>query len=121
MYDVSDPRSSLASAAKASAPAATTFAGADYAKFYESRPQDTGPQGGTWYVRGQNFIVAYSEAQPGATFERQNQPDEYVVLVPNAGTAVTIRAEQSVESVPGESLAIVPPGRSTVSVPSGSP
>ena len=119
MYDVSDPRSSLASAAKASAPAATTFTGADYAKFYESKPQDTGPQGHTWYARGQNFIVAYSEAQPGATFERQNQPDEYVVLVPNAGTSVAIRAEQSVESVPGESLAIVPPGRSTVSVPSG--
>lgn len=119
MYDVSDPRSSLASAAKASAPAATTFTGADYAKFYESKPQDTGPQGRTWYARGQNFIVAYSEAQPGATFERQNQPDEYVVLIPNAGTSVAIRAEQSVESVPGESLAIVPPGRSTVSVPSG--
>ena len=119
MYDVSDPRSSLASAAKASAPAASTFTGADYAKFYESKPQDTGPQGRTWYARGQNFIVAYSEAQPGATFERQNQPDEYVVLVPNAGTSVAIRAEQSVESVPGESLAIVPPGRSTVSVPSG--
>jgi hypothetical protein len=119
MYDVSDPRSSLASAAKAAGPAATTFAGADYAKFYESKPQDTGPQGRTWYARGQNFIVAYSEAQPGATFERQNQPDECVVLVPNAGTSVAIRAEQSVESVPGESLAIVPPGRSTVSVPSG--
>jgi hypothetical protein len=119
MYDVSDPRSSLASAAKASAPAATTFTGADYAKFYESKPQDTGPQGRTWYARGQNFIVAYSEAQPGATFERQTQPDEYVVLVPDAGTPVAIRAEQSVESVPGESLAIVPPGRSTVSVPSG--
>ena len=119
MYDVSDPRSSLASAAKASAPAATTFTGADYAKFYESKPQDAGPQGRTWYARGQNFIVAYSEAQPGATFERQNQPDEYVVLVPNAGTSVAIRAEQSVESVPGESLAIVPPGPSTVSVPSG--
>ena len=63
--------------------------------------------------------MAYSEAQPGATFERQNQPDEYVVLVPNAGTSVAILAEQSVESVSGESLAIVPPGRSTVSVPSG--
>jgi hypothetical protein len=119
MYDVSDPRSSLASAAKTTGAAASTFAGADYAKFYESKPQDTGPQGRTWYARGQNFIVAYSEAQPGTTFERQNQPDEYVVLVPNAGTSVAIRAEQSVESVPGESLAIVPPGRSTVSVPSG--
>lgn len=39
MYDVSDPRSSLASAAKTTGPAASTFAGADYAKFYESRTQ----------------------------------------------------------------------------------
>jgi hypothetical protein len=119
MYDVSDPRSSLASGGKPAAPVPTAFAGAEYAKFYESAPQETGPHARTWYARGQNFIVAYSETEPGATFERQSQPDEYVILIPDPGTSVSIRAGQSVETVPGESLAIVPPGRSTVTLPSG--
>ncbi len=119
MYDATDPRSSLTSTAKSASPVATVFAGADYAKFYETTPQESGPQGRTWYARGQNFIVAYSEAEPGATLERQNQPDEYVVLFPDAATSATIRAGQPGENVPGESLAIVPPGRSTVTLPNG--
>ncbi len=118
MYDASDPRSALASG-QTSAPPATRFAGAEYGKFYEMAPQETGAHGRTWYSRGQNFIVAYSEAQPGAAFERRDQTDEYVVLVPDAATSVAIKAEGGDEQAPGLSLAIVPPGRSTVTVPRG--
>ena len=99
MYHSTDPRAALAATPVGTKPAATHFAGAEYAKFYETPPTENQNGARTWYARGQNFIVAYSEVQPGATFERQNQPDEYVVLVPSAGTSVDIRAEQSVESV----------------------
>jgi hypothetical protein len=119
MYDASDPRAALAPAAKTISPPATAFAGAEYAKFYETKPQEEGPQGKTWYARGQNFIVAYSQAQPGAVFERKGQPDEYVVLVPDAATALTIKAGEAAEKVAGHSLAIVPPGNSTVTVSKG--
>src|ERR1700730_16976236 len=110
MYDASDPRAALAPAAKTMSPAATAFAGAEYAKFYETRPQEEGPHGKTWYARGQNFIVAYSQAQPGAVFERKGQPDEYIVLAPDAATALTINAGGAAEKVAGHSLAVVPPG-----------
>jgi hypothetical protein len=118
VYDLSDPRSALASG-RTPGPAVTRFAGADYAKFYETEPQEEDVQGRTWYARGQNFIVAYSQSRPGAVFERRNQPDEYVVLVPDPTTSLTIKAEQSIENVRGMSLAIVPPGSSTVTMPTG--
>src|SRR5271166_953069 len=119
MYDASDPRAALTPAAETTSPPATAFAGAEYAKFYESNPQEQGPQSKTWFARGQNFNVAYSEAQPGVVFERNGQPDEYVVLVPDAATTLAIKAGEATEKIAGHSLAIVPPGNSTVTVPKG--
>lgn len=118
MYDASDPRAALAGAPSAH-PAPTAFAGAEIARFYEEPPQDSGPEGQTWYVRGQNFLVAYTKAAPGAVLSRGGQPDEYVVLLQDPGTAVTITAGGQREDVPGYSLAIVPPGDSQVTVPKG--
>ena len=85
MYDVSDPRSSLASAAKASAPAATTFTGADYAKFYESKPQDTGPQGRTWYARGQNFMWPIPRRNRAPRLSGKTNPMNTSFLFPMLG------------------------------------
>ena len=42
------------------------FAAAEYAKFYQTKPQEDDKNGKTWYARGQNFIIAYTEAAPGA-------------------------------------------------------
>lgn len=122
MYDASDPRSRLAGLTAAAAPSlspGTGFAPAQFGRFYESEPQERGPAGRTWYTRGQNFIVAYSEAEPGAVFERRAQPDEYVALVPDRTTSITIEAGGETVSVPGYSLAIVPPGDSRLTVPAG--
>ena len=122
MYDVSDPRARLAQSTTATAPAmppAAGFAAAQFGRFYESEPQERGPAGRTWYTRGQNFIVAYSDAAAGAVFARQDQRDEYVVLVQDRETSITVTAGRETVSVPGHSLVIVPPGNSQVAVPSG--
>jgi len=116
MYDTSDPRASLA---PTPGPTAGEFAGAEIARFYEEEPQETGPEGRTWYVRGQNFLVAYTRAEPGAVLSRQGQPDEYVVLLPEAETGAEVAVSGQTEAAPGFSLVIVPPGDSTVTVPSG--
>jgi hypothetical protein len=118
MYEISDPRASLAST-PASRPAATEFAGAEIARFYEEPPQESEPEGRSWYVRGQNFLIAYTRAEPGAVLSRAAQPDEYVVLLRDPGTSVVIAAGDQREEVPGYSLAVVPPGRSSVTVPKG--
>jgi len=66
-YDTADPRAAL-SKQKSAVPPPVEFAAAEYAKFYETAPQDDDQNGKTWYARGQNFIIAYTEAKPGATF-----------------------------------------------------
>lgn len=117
MYNSSDPRTSLATAK--AGPAATEFAAAEYVKFYETPPQVEDANGKTWYGRGQNFVIAYSEAKPGATFSRSGQVDEYVVLLPDAQSPATIDWQKSSEKVAGYSIAFVPPGDSTVTLPEG--
>jgi hypothetical protein len=102
MYDASDPRAALGAPATSGAKPATEFTAAEYAKFYQTAPQENGPDGRTWYARGQNFIIAYTEAEPGATFRRSGQVDEYVVLMPDGGAGADLSAQgetRRVESV----------------------
>ncbi len=117
MYNSSDPRASLATAR--SGPAATEFAAAEYLRFYETAPQVDDGNGRTWLGRGQNFLVAYSEASAGATFAREAQSDEYVVLLPESDTPATVTWNGVAEAVPGHSIVFVPPGDSTVVLPQG--
>lgn len=115
MYDQSDPRSTLA-AVNPSHKIPTEFAGAEYAKFYETAPQESGPAGCTWYARGQNFIIAYTEAKCGGCFERKGQLDEYVILIPSAETAVEISSGTDSQKISGYSITFVPPGDSILTV-----
>jgi hypothetical protein len=119
MYDTSDPRSALNAPAKSSAKPATEFAAAEYAKFYETAPQEDDSNGKTWYARGQNFIIAYTEAKPGATFARKGQIDEYVVLLHDAPTTAEIAAGAEKKSIGGYTVNFVPPGDSSVALPKG--
>lgn len=114
MYHSSDPRAALAATPVTSAPSPTRFAGADYAKFYETPPAEEKDGSKNWYARGQNFIVAYSEAQKSAVFTRTNQIDEYVVLLPDPGTGAEIDWNGQKVIVSGSSITFVPAGNSSV-------
>ena len=120
MFDPRDPRGTLSSmAATASAPAPKGFAGAEYLKFYETEPDETATGSKTWFARGQNFVVAYSDVEAGASFARTDQPDEYMLLLPDKETRVEIATPAETVQVDGNSLTILPPGASTIKVTSG--
>ena len=119
MYAVGDPRAALATVKEQKASAPIAFSAAEYAKFYESKPQEDDANGRSWYARGQNSILCYSETKPGATFARDRQADEYAVLIPDRNVSIEITAAGETTRVAGHSIAFVPPGPSRIIVPSG--
>jgi hypothetical protein len=116
MYHSSDPRAALEAKPVGKAPSPTQFAGADYAKFYELPPAEEKDGSKTWYARGQNFIIGYTEAAKGAVLGRADQPDEYVVLLPDPGEGAEIVWGDQRLKVSGHSVSFVPAGKSSVTL-----
>lgn len=121
MYTSDDPRSKLASGSAVSGGTAALkgFGASSYALFGETAPQIDDETGKTWLARGQNFIIAYTLAKPGATFERKGQVDEYVLLIEEQDVPATLSANGQNESIPGFSFVIMPPGDSSITLPKG--
>lgn len=113
-YAASDPRSKLASAAPAKAPPASDFGGIGEGRFYAMAPAEQDALAKTWYARGQNFLAAYSEVKTGAKFERKGQPDEYMLILPDANSAVRVTAGGEASEIKGRHVVFMPPGDSTV-------
>src|SRR5690349_10028842 len=120
-YSSSDPRSQLGSAAPAkseptpyaAAKGPIEFAAAEYVKFHELPPGNVKPAARTWYARGQNFVVAYSEVTAETVFKRKNA-DEYFVLLLDKDTRATLSAGSEQREVNGYTISIMPPGESSV-------
>ncbi|MCO5066703.1 MAG: hypothetical protein M9924_20160 [Rhizobiaceae bacterium] len=119
MYDPSDPRSALSQGGARQAPSANAFAKAEFGLFYNDNPQEDDANGRTWFCRGQNFVIAYSEARAGAVFARPEQLDEYMVLIPDRETPFVAEAGKQTETASGYSVVIMPPGRGEIRLPSG--
>lgn len=116
MYDKNDPRAALAPASGAPH---SVYYPAEYGLFYQAPPQESDAEGKHWYGRGQNIVVAYSEAAPGARLARSGQGDEYVALIPDRETPVIATAGAQTETREGYVLIIMPPGDSALSLPKG--
>lgn len=114
-YDSSDPRSSLASAPVASSP--SSIADADFVNFHDVEPSVAASGQKTWLVRGQNFVVSYTEVNGAAEFLREEQQDEWVLLVPGSGLeAVSLEVGTEELAIQSKSIAFVPPGSSRLRV-----
>lgn len=114
MYDQTDPRAKLASQGANAVP--EYFNIADYIRFNRHKPVETSETQRTWWSRGQNFVIGYSECVEGDEFVRSGQLDEYVVLLPDETSRLSIDANGTVTDVPGGSIAVVPPGYSKITV-----
>ena len=112
MYAPGDPRASLPAAS--ARPAPRSFKGAEYARFYDTGPQETEGGSRTWYARGQNLIVAYTDGKAGLALDRAGQPDEYMLLVPARETRLSVTAGGKTTAVEGNSVVAVPAGDSSV-------
>jgi hypothetical protein len=84
--------------------------------FHAMEPQEISADGQarTWITRGGNFAVCYSEVEPGAVLARDDNPEEYMVILPPDGSAATIEAGGDTVEAGSDSLTIVPPGPSRI-------
>ena len=112
-YDPTDLRSTLPTKAAA---APERFSGSEHVQFRDLAPVEKTGAASTWYARGQNFVVGYSELDGTATFTRTGQPDEYVVLLADDDLAASVQAPGEEVSASGRTMLVVPPGDSTVTV-----
>jgi hypothetical protein len=89
---------------------------ATHARHYEQRP-DIVDRDGTqnWVTRARNFVVVVSGAEAGAVLERRDNPDESMLVLP-PGVAAEIEAEGARVESAGDSLTILPPGSSRVTL-----
>lgn len=117
MYVASDPRAKLAPSAASKAPARQSSA--NYARFYETEPQERSDLSRSWYARAQNFVTVYSEADAGAKFPRSSQPDEYALLLADPQSRITVEWNGDRVEVGGQAIVFVPPGDSVIEVLSG--
>lgn len=91
------------------------------AKYYADAPTLQDSDGTRhWITRGGNFVVVATQAVAGATLRRTaaQQHDEYLLLLPEAAPALVQAGAESIAS-DGDSLSIVPPGDSCVTVGAG--
>lgn len=96
---------------------------ADYLEFGAAGPaaqpeQRTAAGTRTWLSRGQNFVVAYSSAVAGDELSRTDQPDEYMVILPDDNCAVTVRASGEQQTITGQAVIVMPPGASSMTADS---
>ena len=121
MFDKSDPRAALAgSSSPSKAVPLTSYGPPQYGLFHDTAPDESSANSKDWYIRGANFVLCYSEAKSGATYERAEQADEYVLILPDTGTTAEISAGSETQTVTGPSIIMVPPAQSRVVVKSDS-
>lgn len=114
MYDSTDVRATLV--ASAPPPSADEYAAAEYEKFYEQEPVIVEEGRRSWYARGQNFVVEYSQVDGECQLSREDQPDEYVLLLPDGGVTATVTTPQESVEVAGQHMVVVPPGQSSITL-----
>lgn len=116
VFDKSDPRAALASVAGAK-PQTGLIAEPQLEKFYDAPPSLKDTNGSSWLLRGNNFILAETVAEPGGVFHRNDQADEYALLLPESRAVIS--AGGADYEVPENSIAFIPPGTSAVRLPDG--
>lgn len=112
MYSATDPRAGLptGTTTRSDEPVAAL---ATY-ELLTLPPAEVSERGSrTWYVRGQNFVLAFTRAVAGDPL-RRTQEHEYVIVAPQDGQTVTIDHAAGPGSLRDSGVAIVPGGDSTV-------
>jgi hypothetical protein len=116
-YTKDDPRSALAAPSRASAPAAGDGIAAPQFLDFSVLPPDVVSAAGSnqWIVRGQNFVLIYTEPADGDLIWKSALQSEQVLLLIDEKSAVSgTTGTGETHEVTGPALVVVPPGESAI-------
>jgi hypothetical protein len=113
-FDDKDPRASLAAGSSSKAKTPGQYHGTKYVRFYDMEPSEQKNGVKSWYGRGQNMVLEYTEAEAGGELLREGQPDEYVILLPDAEASLKVTTDDETKTIPGYSISVIPPGNSRI-------
>jgi hypothetical protein len=80
-------------------------------RFADHQPQQA-DGASTWWVRAQNFVLAYSKIAAGGSLTATSPDFEYMTVLVEG--SVDVDSEAGAGQATGDSVIVVPPGRSTV-------
>ncbi|HEY2507833.1 MAG TPA: hypothetical protein VGI58_15055 [Streptosporangiaceae bacterium] len=105
---------------------------ADYVVFHQVPPTRADGDGTRhWHARGQNFVVAYLESGSSGVRLQRTQPDEWMLLLPEADARARITVDgagqgggqglggRAVAEAHGETLSVIPAGAADVQIGGG--
>lgn len=112
MFDKTDPRSKL----NLNEPIVEASYPVQHVRFHEVE-HDQMPEGSkSWWTRGANYFMNFIEAVTGETLTRINQIDEYVLILFDPDSKVTVTWEGQKEVIDGYHVVIIPSGNSEIQV-----
>lgn len=81
--------------------------------YYASEPQQSASGQKTWITRSANVVVVVSQLVAGTELIRENNPDEYMLLLP-PGMRASVQSDDQAVDAAHETLTILPPGRTVI-------
>lgn len=115
-YPKGDPRAALNAGKDGSTDHQGAFFGLEHAMFREHKPYRETKAARSWLVRATNFIIEYTDFDGEDEFARVGQPDEYMVVLHDATLSGSIEFKGERTPLPGQTLAICPPGDTVLRV-----
>ncbi|MBQ0826536.1 hypothetical protein [Streptomyces tagetis] len=119
VYHASDARAALRQAGDGTpAPARATgqAAPAEYVPFPDVPPHSTGDGGRTWFARGQNLVVGYTEVADETTVALPAGPDEHALLLPEDTVGAVVETGGERTEIAGHTLTFLPPGAAEITL-----
>jgi hypothetical protein len=117
VYEKDDPRSSLATATAPRPDSGDAIAAAQYLDFHRiASPDATTPDGRTAIVRGQNVVLAHTDAREGDELDNGTLDGELAIVVTEDSPVFSVLTDDGSTAIDGPGLVVVPPGASRIRV-----
>jgi hypothetical protein len=120
VFDQSDPRSKLMiNSSEGGHHLQYKIERVKHVRFYEETPTLSRTDTKSWWSRGQNFYLHFTDSAAGEVLKRTEQADEYVVILLDKSTTAKVTWNEQELNIEGYSVIFIPSGNSELEIING--